>query len=58
MIRSIKALDNNPLKKNFMHHIYPYIQDNADIHFMIEEEQSSKDNELYTMIRTCNLLSE
>lgn len=54
-IQSITALESHPLKKNFMHHIYPYIEQCGNTHFMLEEEQSSKENELYNLIRICSL---
>jgi hypothetical protein len=53
-IDAIKALDSDPLKKNFMHHIYKYIIPFTDTHFILEEEQSSKENEFYNLIRICS----
>jgi hypothetical protein len=57
-IDAIKALDSDPLKKNFMHHIYKYITPFTDTHFILDGEHSSKENEFYNLIRICSSHSE
>jgi len=54
-VDAIKTLDSDPLKKNFMHHIYQYITPFTDTHFILDGEHSSKENEFYNLIRICNL---